>query len=173
MKIELYYNDKDKMYYYNNDARHCDYCDNIIVDVIIIKTYWDKLGSSVKYYCLDCKSKNVLKATVSEQIIAFVTIDIPSRSIPIPFVKPTLVETRNMSVFDAANMSIDCEKVIDKTRYSNRSNVNGVEFIGKDINAELEFKDRILYGNDGFEVLKELYNSKPVKDLDIWKEEER
>ena len=118
--INLYFDKKDNVYYFNDDSKICDSCGLIIKDNIFIRVFWDKLGSGVNYLCMDCSKKKVTQATFTEVYKAIIECDVPGKAMPVVFTKPTLTASRNMMNVDAADLNLDGEVVIDKTVYANR-----------------------------------------------------
>lgn len=135
--INLYFDTKDKVYYFNDTNKKCDNCSNIIKDNVIIRVFWDKLGSGVNYLCTNCKKilKYSNKAILTETYLAIIDIDVPSKAIPVIFSKPSLSCARNIMTCDAAAINLDNEKIIDNTLYSNRPESKVKEYI---IESELE-----------------------------------
>jgi hypothetical protein len=140
----LYFDNKDKVYYFNDLNKDCDNCSNIIKDNIVIRVFWDKLGSGVNYLCTNCKKslKYSTKATLTETYMAIIESDIPSKAIPIIFSKPTLSCVRNIMTCDAAALNLDDEREVDNTVYSNKAimpiNNYLIESEEEDISLKLE-----------------------------------
>lgn len=133
--INLYFDKKDNVYYFNDITKACDSCGLIINDSIFIRVFWDKLGSGANYLCMKCSKKKVFPATFTEEYTAIIESDVPSKAIPIVFSKPTLSASRNIMNVDAAAMNLDGEIVIDKTVYANRQEPKVKEYL---IEAEEE-----------------------------------
>jgi len=159
--INLYYDPKDKMYYYNALNKPCDACNNLIEGTILIRVFWDKLGSGVNYLCHKCKPhlKKSDNATYTETYVAVIDLDIPHKAIPIVFTKPSLECPRDLMTCDVATMSLDGEKVIDKTVYSGRTDPKVKEYLieSEDENISLHLEHNPLSDNeleDFFESVK-------------------
>jgi len=128
--INLYFDPKDKIYYYKDLNKACDNCNNYIDGTIIIRVFWDRLASGVNYFCNKCRIalKKSNSADYTETYIAIIDAEIPSKAIPIIFTKPNLQCARNMMVFDVCD-NLDGEKVVDKTVYSGRSDPKVMEYL--------------------------------------------
>lgn len=150
--INLYFDPKDKMYYYNALNKPCDSCNSLIEGTIIIRVFWDKLGSGVNYLCRKCKDnlKKSDNATVTETYVAIIDLDIPHKAIPVMFTKPTLECASNMMTCDVANVNLNGEKVIDKTFYSGRVDPKVKEYLieAEDDNIALHLEHQAMNDKD-------------------------
>lgn len=136
MNIQLYLDPKDKVYYFvNSNNVTCNNCNNELVGVVFIKVVWDKLGSGVQYYCSKCSNhyKKDVKATFIERFGAIITNNVNRNYEFVLLSKPVLKPVSDLSVFDTD--SIESDKVVDKTVYSNRPSLPVKEYViddGKD-----------------------------------------
>lgn len=128
--INLYFDAKDKVYYFNDLNKACDSCGQIIEGHIIIRVFWDKLQSGANYFCNNCKDKLTTsdRASFTDTYMAMVDADVPSKAMPVVFSKPSLSPVRNIMTCDAADMNLDNEQVIDKTVYANRKEAKVKEY---------------------------------------------
>ena len=149
--INLYFDPKDKIYYYNDINMPCDLCGDIIDGTIIIRVFWDRLASGVNYFCHNCRIalKKSELADYTETYIAIIDADIPHKCIPIIFKKPNLQCARNLMVFDVTD-NLDGEKVVDKTVYSGRSEPKVKEYLieSESDNIDLHLTHQPLNNND-------------------------
>lgn len=129
MKTDLYYNPKEELWYLANLDRDCDNCGKKIVGLALISVYWDKIGSGISYYCLNCKkvAKKCWRATYGEIYQANVSLNVPRNSLPMILSKPSLSDSSNLSTFDIKDIS--SVKTVDNTVYANRSSNRVKEYV--------------------------------------------
>lgn len=135
MELNLYYNPKEQVYYYYNDDKTCDNCFNPFFDVVLVKVVWDKFGSGVQYFCKNCRNnfQENTKATYIERFVGVLTNNISRNCEIVLLSKPVLKPVSDVSVFDTN--SIQSDRVVDKTVYSNRPSLPVKEYViddGKD-----------------------------------------
>ena len=137
--INLYYDPKTGTNYYSILNKPCDSCGEIIVEHIIVRVFWDNLGSDINYLCTKCKRslKKSDYARYTDTFLAIVTEHIPSKAIPRVFSKPSLSTIRDISVFDAALQNLGGETVMDKTVYAGRSIPKVPEFLITEVETKV------------------------------------
>lgn len=163
----LYYDSKEDVFFFNNLETDCDYCKEIIENIIFVKLGWDRLGSDIKHYCFNCRDKNLSYARTTEVIRAIVDDNIENDFIPYSYKKPSLHNATNMSNIDVANINISSEHTTDKTVYANRESLEGATIGSQELINKLEVEDnKILSVDEGLTLLDSLAKATPLLESD-------
>lgn len=159
----LYYDNKEDIYYYTDLETDCDYCKETIENIVFIKLGWDRLGSDIKHYCFNCRDKNVSYARITETIRAIVEEDISDEFIPYSYKKPSLQNSTNMSNIDVASLNIANEQTIDKTIFAGRESLEGATIGNQDLILKLDKADnKLLSIDEGLSLLDSLAKAQPL-----------
>jgi len=149
-----------KMWFYVGEP-NCEVCKK---DVILgyYFTNWHKNNHHNKFLCSDC-AREVIKLNMhmQEYKLAHTATEPPVGSVIGGSSYPGLVNTSNMSTFEAAEKNISGEDTIDKTKLSGRSKPVEVEYIG-DLKAIEDGKDESLDEKRVDDLLDSLLNAEPV-----------
>lgn len=142
MENKLYYNKKEDVHYYLDDNKECDICGSKIEEAIVIKIYWDKLGSGIRCYCFNCRNKDNILASVVENYVAVITDIVDNDCTPVFISKPVLGDTKNLSTFDISGINSLGGTTVDKTVYANRKDSEVDEYL-------IDYsKDKVLDDNE-------------------------
>lgn len=153
MQIELFYNTRQKAYFFVGRA-NCFHCKKDIFPITILRACWSKKGREMLHYHPECiKHFNDNRHILYESKNCLVSDVIPPNSTPI-LIRPPEMSKGELSVFEASELKSD--SVVDRTVHANRQS-----WVGSSVGKPLEQ----LYGNedDGTKYLEYLEMTTPKK----------
>lgn len=121
--MPIYFNPVDNMNYYLCDEEYCDNCKKFVHDIIFINVqHYGLHNRSLHKYCPACgiNKMNYNQGVIAEWLRCIVIHSLPRNSAfkPRLFMFPGTQPVKNLDCFSAATTNIDCEKVVNKTKYS-------------------------------------------------------
>ena len=159
--FELFFDPVKNDYYYVGEA-YCEVCKKKIHNLLLFNVYYSKRSSGIRRYCMNCITKRPRFGIISQDIIAIVVSEVPDGCFPV-FLTPPGLSSFNFTTIDLAEILLDKEVVIDRTRLACRQSWEGAQ-IGKEIHElDLEEKDRMILSDkevDSF--LEDLRSATPV-----------
>ena len=165
---QLFFSKKNSIYYFVNDNKSCDKCNNLISGTIIIKRFFSKKAYIKKFYCINCikKVKENIINNYNDVMIATITKNIPKDAVMVLDTKPQITARSldEIDVFSACYKEIDGVKLNDKTKWSGRD--KGISINKQDeVMKLIEQQDReIDMLNEGFEIIEKIAKAKPIID---------
>lgn len=138
-ELNLFFHPKEKKYYFVG-SKLCECCKKQIENLIFIHTVLDSVISYQKFYCGVCatKIKHPRNLNYSECRLAIITDVPPKNAHPFWITAPILVNSNNLSVFEAADLR-DCD-ITDKTRIAGRESWGGCQISSSQIVKELNHR---------------------------------
>jgi len=165
MECEIFFSPKKKKYYFNNIFKKCHGCNEIIEDLIIIKSIPSLKKTTLLHFCSNCFKKTKIHSQITQSFFCIVSKVLPKDSYPIfnfkITLKPSTINNNEISCFESHK--IETETTIDKTKFAGRESLEGAK-IGVNINKVIEEKDKGLKGDEGIKLLDNIKNSVPAID---------
>src|SRR3972149_10144476 len=104
--IELFFNHRQKMYFFVGRA-NCNHCKKDIFPVTILRLCWTKKGGDTLHYHPDCiEHFNSNKYIIFESKNCLVSDHIPPNCAPV-LIRPPEMSKGEMSVFEASELKSD------------------------------------------------------------------
>lgn len=170
----LFFNSKNKRYFYSGDPQICCICSKPVEELIYFVISLLKKEIIVKIYCWNCVNKRQNLPAVSETVtnaIICIPEDIPPKSIAVPLVplipggrsvKETMTRSTGLSTIDAALDKSLGGEIIDHTKLAGRESWEGAA-IGLEPVERLEQLDSpIKSEKEGLAYIEMLGSSAPV-----------
>ena len=106
--------------YFTKDNSVCAMCKQIIRKVGIHCYCWTKKQCIEEAYCIRCYNKIKTNFIVLEKKTVIFVEECPDDSLPVLNTPPVLTNSKDLTVFEAADKQLSDEVVKDNTKYSGR-----------------------------------------------------